>query len=111
MSHRIQQVNALLEQKLGEIFIKELEIPAEFFITIAKVDTAADLKTAKVWLSVLPFDKNHEAMAFIIRNRSLIQRELGKSWKLKFTPKINFLLDKTGEIVEEIDQLIENSKF
>lgn len=109
MSHRMQQINSLLKETLGEIFTLELETPSSFLITISKVETVADLKTAKVWLSILPFDKSQEGLALVVRKKKDIQHELGKKIKLKFTPKLEFIIDDTQQRVAEIESLIDGN--
>jgi ribosome-binding factor A len=107
MSERMLQVNSLLMEKLGEIFSQILEMPTEFFITISKVDTSSDLKTAKINLSVFPHDKSEDGLVFVIRHKRLIQKELGKRIKLKYTPKLFFSIDNTEEKVDQIYRLMD----
>lgn len=109
MSDRILQINSLLQKKLAEIFSRELEFPIEFFVTIVNVSTAPDLKTACARISVLPFNKSQDALAFIIRHKGLIQKELGKVIKMKFTPKIHFRIDDTQERVSTINEIIDQA--
>ena len=107
MSTRILQVNSVVFQTLGEIFAREIECPTSYLISISKVETAPDLKTAKVHLSILPFSKSDEALVFVIRHKRVIQAEFAKRIELRFTPKLNFVIDDTQERVSEINRLID----
>jgi ribosome-binding factor A len=109
MSHRLEQINSIIFQKLGDVFSRELEPPTSYLISISTVETAPNLKTAHVKLSVLPFDKSKEALVFIIRHKSLIQKELAKAIKMQYTPKINFSIDDTRERVSYIEKIIDES--
>ena len=109
MSDRLLQVNSLLAQSLGEIFSESLELPTNLLATISRVETGADLKTANVYISVLPFSMTTEALAHIIRQRKYIQRELGRKIKLKFTPVINYKADDTEERVSHINRIIDEA--
>jgi len=104
----MRQVNPMIQQKLAEIISRELECPPEFFISLSRINVDASLKTANVWISVIPFAKSEEALGFIIRKKGLIQKMLGKNIHLKFTPKLNFLIDDTEEKASEIDQILDN---
>lgn len=107
MSDRIDKVNSLIHQKLGEVFSQVLEIPTEYFVTITRVQTSSDLRNATIYLSVLPFTNSEKALAFIIRNRNQVQKELGKRVKIKYTPKLYFKLDDTEEKASKIEELID----
>lgn len=109
MSNRLLKINSLMEHTLGEIFTKNLEPPSNFLISIARVETSKDLKTANVYLSVLPFNKSQDALAFIIRHKKNLQRELARRIKLRFTPKMTFKIDDTQERVSKINQLIDEA--
>ena len=98
----------MVHQKLAEIVSRDLEVPAEFFITISRVHVDAGLKVADVWLSVIPFAKSQDALAFIIRQKGLIQKTLARNIKLKYTPKLFFKIDDTAEKASEIDQLLDS---
>lgn len=109
MTDRMEQVNELIQQKLGLIFSQKIDLPSKFFVTITKIDCSRDLKTAKVFLSVLPFNMSKEALGWIIRHRQEIQKELGREIKnLKYTPKLKYFIDDTEEKASEVYDLIDN---
>ena len=62
MSKRIEQINALLQQIIAEILIENIEFEPGVLATITRVDTAADLGHAKIFVSVLPIAKKKEAL-------------------------------------------------
>ena len=107
MSDRLLKINSVMEHTLGEIFTRELEPPTDFLISISRVETGGDLRTANVYLSILPFNKSEDGLAFVIRHKKDLQRELARRVKLQFTPKITFLIDDTQERVAKINQLID----
>ncbi len=103
----MSQINSLLMQALSEIFIEKMEIPFDFFITVTKAQSARDLKSAKIYLSVLPFNKSKEGMAWIINRRKIIQEYLGKQINLKYTPKLTFLHDDSEENASRIYEIMD----
>lgn len=99
---RMFQINELIQNALAQIFITDVEVPREFFITVTKVDCASNLKTARAFISVLPFNKSDEALKFLINSRHEIQKFLGRRINLQFTPILRFSIDDTGETANKI---------
>lgn len=108
MIDRMTQVNELIQHTLAEIFSQTLEIPFEYFVSVTRVSCSSDLKTARVFLSVLPFAKAEEGLAFIIRNKNYIQKLLGEKINIKFTPILHYCLDNTEEKATEVYKVIDN---
>ncbi|MBI5254332.1 30S ribosome-binding factor RbfA [Candidatus Falkowbacteria bacterium] len=108
MSHREKQLNQLIATALGEVINKELELPTNVFITIAKIDVAANLNSCKVFISAIPSDKTNFAVGFLVKNKGLIKRELSKRIKyLRTTPELTFIPDFTEEKAFEIEKIID----
>ncbi len=54
MSHRVERVNSLIRQELSELLRREIKDPRlSGMISITQVETAPDLKFAKVFVSSL----------------------------------------------------------
>lgn len=105
---RIEQVNAELQKKLAEVFFQKLEIPPGLLLTVTRLDCSTDLKTAKAFISVLPFDRAEEGMRFLAKKRREIQSLFGKNIRIKFTPILNFILDDSEETASKIYQELDN---
>ena len=106
MSERIIKVNELIKHKLSEIIQQHIELPNDLLATVTTVETSKDLKHAKAWVSVLPFDRSIEVVKLLDENLSLIHKELGKNVEIKYTPKVRFEIDTSEEKAAEIDGLI-----
>jgi len=87
---------------IAEIISQKIEVPFEYFVTVTKVDCAPDTKTAKVFISVLPFGQSEEGLKFMRRQRAEIQRQLAPKMKTKFLPILNFLPDDSTEVANDI---------
>ena len=112
MSQRMEKINELIQQELSKIIHKEYQLKKGLIATIQEVETAADLKTAKVWISIFPdLEKDKEKYIEKLQAKAgEIQKILSPKINLKFTPKLQFKLDKTGIKVQKIDQIIEGEK-
>ena len=109
MNDRMAQINELIQQKLGLVLSQKIDVPPEFFITITKIDCSKDLKHAKAFLSVLPFNMSKEAITWVIRNRQEVQKQLCKEIKnLKYTPKLKYFIDESEEKATEVYTLMDN---
>jgi ribosome-binding factor A len=112
MKHRLLRVNELLKRELSAIVAREINFEGAL-VSINHVEVAADLKNARVFVSVL----RPEAAAGVIdkleSHRPMLQSELGRHLTTKYTPHLLFYLDDSiarGSRVIEILQEIETSR-
>ncbi|OGF33348.1 hypothetical protein A2223_01915 [Candidatus Falkowbacteria bacterium RIFOXYA2_FULL_35_8] len=110
MTDRMLQINVLLQRAIAEIITYDIELPQEYLVTVTRVKTGADLRAATAFLSILPMEHSREAMAYIIRNRKLIQKQLGDKVQLRFTPKVLFKVDVTEQKAAEINDILDRIK-
>jgi ribosome-binding factor A len=108
MSDRMLQVNEKVQRILARLFSEEIEIPLEYFISIVKVDCAPNLRTADVYISVLPFNRKDDAIKFLIGHRQIIQGVFGKKANLKYTPILKYIIDESEEHADQIYQMMDN---
>ena len=105
---RLDQIDEQLQQTLAEVLSTEIELPLDFLVSVTKFECSSDLHTAKVSLSVLPFNKAQDGMNWVIAHRKEIQYQLGlKNKRLHHTPVMRFVLDNTEEKASEIYSIID----
>uniref|UniRef100_A0A7C4R4Y5 Ribosome-binding factor A n=1 Tax=candidate division CPR3 bacterium TaxID=2268181 RepID=A0A7C4R4Y5_UNCC3 len=107
MSERILQVNELLAQEIGKIFLEDLEFEPGVMATVMAADASDNLETANIWISVFPENKSNDTLNYINKNIADIQRKLNRRLSMKFVPRITFKIDKSQEYVGEIDKAFE----
>ena len=110
MSYRVEQVNSLIQKDIGSIISRELEMPSGSLLTITRVRTRPDLKTAKIFVSILPDSKTEEVLLYLSKNQKLLQKELAKNLTMKFSPKIEFFLDETEKEANKIEAILDSLK-
>lgn len=108
MSIRTEQVESMIQQHLGEVFSREVELPEGTLATIASVSVPPDLKRAIVSISVLPFDKSKAVLKRLKGQKGHIQKELHKMMVMKSSPKLEFKIDTTQEHVSQLEELMDN---
>jgi len=109
MKHRLLRVNELVKRELSSIITREINFEGAL-VTINHVDVAADLKNARVFVSVLGSEAGANVLGKLESHRPALQAELGRHLTMKYTPHLLFHLDdsiKRGSRVIEILQEIE----
>lgn len=106
MSERIIQINGLLRKELAQLAAREIFIE-DGLITITRVVCAPDLHTAKAYISVLPANRAGTALKALKQNSALFNKELKKKIKIKFIPKIFWVIDEQERYVIEIDKVFD----
>ena len=78
--------------------------------SIVSVEVAPDLKTAKVYISVLgDEEKLAQTMKGLKASAGFIRRELAHSLNLRNTPELHFLGDRSIEYGVRMSKLIDNT--
>lgn len=107
MSNRIPKVNELLKNEVGAAIRLELEMPRGVLVTIMRVQSESDLKTAKIFVRVYPENHSAGALDYLRKNTRSLQRILNHRLQMKFVPALSFYIDKEGDEVEETEYEIE----
>ena len=107
---RMSRVNAEIQKCIAEIINNKLNNPDidGIIVSVNKVDTAPDLKEAKVYISVLGGDEQKErSFKAIQKSAGFIKFELSHMIRLKTVPNLNFKFDTSFEDSERIMSLID----
>ena len=111
MTRRPQRVNELLRQEISLVLQHRLRDPRlSPLISVTRVDTAEDLRNAKVYISVLGSKaKKNDALDGLSSAAGYLRKELGDVLPLKHVPSLAFVLDESLErgdaILEVLDHL------
>ncbi|MFH0818471.1 MAG: ribosome-binding factor A [Patescibacteria group bacterium] len=108
MNKRISQINELIRSLIGKAILEEIELPLGSLVTVVKVDTAPDLKTTIVNISILPDNRSLSIFEFLNKKIVRIQRYVGKNLSLRNTPRITFKLDFTERRASHMDQVLDS---
>lgn len=103
-SNRIEKLNSLLQQLVGEAIASHLEgIPG--LVTVSRVETSGDYKWAKVWVSIVGGDDDTILNA-LKKNIYDIQGYVNQNLAMKVIPRLQFYLDTSPRYAQHIDELI-----
>ncbi len=108
MTQRTDRVQRLARQILGEE-IQNLKDPRVGFATVTSVRVSADLRFARVSVSVLgPEEEQAKTMRGLESAKPYLRSELGRQMRLKYLPELSFELDHRAEEAEKLERLFRN---
>src|SRR3989442_5877651 len=95
MPDRMRRVNESVREVLSEA-LPELKDPRIGFVTVTGVETSADLRHARVFVSVLGSERKRTAtLAGLTAAHAILQADLARELRMKRTPQLTFEYDPT----------------
>lgn len=107
MSNRTVRINELLQREISHVLHTKCGQDAVLY-TITGVEIAPDLRTAKVYFSLLKKDADPVVGAKWLRSRlSLISEHLRRYVQLRYLPKLEFVHDESPDRAERVLRLLD----
>ncbi len=109
MARRVDRINGVLRQEISQLLSRQIKDPRlNAVVTITQVETASDLRTARVFLSVLgDQETKQKALEGIQSAATFLRRELRGRLTLKYTPFLTYLLDDSLENADHLLDLMD----
>ena len=108
---RLDRVNQRIKEEVSTLLQRELKDPRLGFVTVTEVETAKDLRVAKVFVSVLGDDRQWTAsLAALASARGFVRNWLRQHLDLRITPEIDFRPDRSMEHAARIQSLLKQVK-
>lgn len=110
------RINAEVQRELSAIIRNEIKDPRIGMMTsVTGAEVAPDLKTCKVYISVLGDGRAKEETIRGLRSaEGFVRRMLARNLNLRNTPELTFVLDESIEygvhMSKLIDQVVEKEK-
>jgi ribosome-binding factor A len=111
---RMRRVDEAIRQVLGDALAGDLKDPRVGFVTVTDVRTSADLRHARVYVSVLgdagrPSDvaQREATLEGLASAHGFLQGRVAGELRLKRTPKLEFSYDDTTDRALRVDALID----
>ena len=116
-TRRQEKVARVVKEAVSEAIANHLNDPRiEGFVSVTRVDMAADLRNCDIYISVFGGNESSQEKTFaaIKHARTKIQSLVGNRIQSKFCPVLRFHMDekfkKTIETMNLIDQAVRDSK-
>lgn len=107
----MRRINEVLREVVGAAISGELSDPRIGFVTVTAVETSPDLRTAKVFVSVLGDEEEREATLEGLRtSHGVVQSLIAAETRMKRTPTLTFHYDDTIEKASRVSELLEGEE-
>lgn len=107
--HRMDRINEEMKKELADIIRNEIKDPRiTAMVSVTGVEVTADLKYAKVYLSLFGKDKAEEleTMAALNNAKGYMRRQLSSALNLRNTPELTLIEDISIDYGMHIDSLL-----
>ncbi len=106
---REKRLNSEFKKEIYEILttkVKDVRLTEIFSIT--SVSVTADLKQAKVYISIFSMDEEKKNATFeaIKASAGFVRREISSRMHIRTVPEFTFLMDDRAEYGEKIDKIL-----
>jgi ribosome-binding factor A len=106
---RMRRVNESIREILGDAIATEVKDPRIGFVTVTEVDTSPDLRTARVYVSVLGSSEERESSLEGLRSsHGFLQGKIAGAMRMKRTPTLTFEYDESVDRGDRITRLLED---
>lgn len=108
MSRRTRQVGDFLREELTDIVRLEVKDPRIGFFSLTQVEVTGDLRTARVFVSVLGTDEERVATLAALRSATgFIRHHLRPRLRMRQIPELEFRDDRSMEYAEAIGRTLQ----
>lgn len=108
---RMGRINEEIQRTLSELIRTVKDPRVHGLLSITAVDTTADLKYAKVYVSALDQSDMKEVIKGLKSASGYLRRELGHTLSLRATPELTFIQDDSMvkgahilQVMEDLDR-------
>ena len=104
----MRRINESLREVVGDAISTELQDPRIGFVTVTAVETSPDLRTARVYVSVLGKPAERDATLDGLRSaHGVLQSAIARQMRIKRTPTLSFHYDETVERAARVSKLLD----
>lgn len=106
-SNRMDRVNEELRREISIVIDQNIKNPnITGIISVTKVKTSPDLKSAKVYISLLNCKSKKNTLEGIKNASGFIRTEIAKRVNLRYTPELIFQVDESIEYGAKIENIL-----
>jgi len=108
-SQRQLRVGEVLRHELAQLFLHdEIREPAlkGVIITVSEVSVSPDLRKARAYIMPLGGKNQQLVVEALNRSQKFLRGELSRKLSLKYSPEIEFVIDRSFDYSQRIDQVL-----
>ena len=107
MSQRTDRLDSQIRAELAGLLQREMKDPRIGFATITRVETARDLGSARVWVSVLgTAEEQTAAIGALTAAAPWLRRQLGDRLTIRHIPQLDIRHDDSIEAGDRVLRLL-----
>lgn len=96
MRHRQEQLSTAIAHELIDVIHTRMQDPRIGFTSVTNVQLSADLRHAKVFISVMGTpEEQASTMRALVHGAGFLRRELAQRLSIRYTPELAFKLDES----------------
>jgi ribosome-binding factor A len=104
---RMRRVNEAVREVVSAHIAGDVKDPRIGFVTVTGVETSPDLRSARVFVSVLGEQSDREeALAGLASASGYLQAQVGRELRMKRTPTLEFVNDESIDHGMRIERLL-----
>ena len=108
---RMARIDHELQRAVAKIISEELKDPRLGFVTVTRTEITSDMMNCKVFVSIIG-DRHvaRQSMDALKNAAGFIRGELGAMVKLRYTPEVTFVEDRSTEEAIALSKTLERAK-
>lgn len=105
---RMDKVNQQVKKEISQIILQDLADPRVSFASITSVNVSPDLRTARVYFSVLGNSSQIKEIQKVLDGaRGFIRKLLGNRMHIRYNPELTFLYDDSIDKIFQLEETIQ----
>jgi len=105
----MRRIDEVMRKVIGSAIASDLEDPRIGFVTVTSVKTSPDLRSARVYVSVLGGEAERQAsLAGLRSSHGVLQSAIAREMRIKRTPTLSFHYDETPERGVRLSRLLDH---
>ena len=110
-TRRQRQVAELLHEEISQLIQHGIRDPRLGFVTVTGVDVSADLKNARVYVTVLGDESDAQsALEGLASAAGYFRHQMKQTLSLRYIPELKFKIDTSLEYGSHIEELLNTIK-
>lgn len=109
-SRRQKKVASLIHEALSQPLAEAVQVVSSSLVTITRVEITADLRAARVYLSVFDTDKSGQILDTLNKRKGFLRKSVASKTKLKYNPTLFFSMDLSSADEANIDRILQRIK-
>ena len=105
---RAEQIAEVIQRKMNDFFIREVEFPQDVMVTITEVEVTPDLKHALMLLSVLPITKTGTILKMVNSRLKHARHFLSAQMTMRQCPELKVTIDNSALKHRKIEKILED---